>query len=128
MLDVKDLVVTFPTLEGRVQAVRGVNLTLEPGHIRGVVGESGSGKTVTMLAALGLLPSSAEVTGSVKYKGRELLGLPPEHVVMVLAEHSGKRIAASLLIRGPAGVVRPTNRRAKDRSGASACRTSPSSI
>ena len=77
VLDIRDLEVTFPTLEGRVEAVRGVNLTLEPGQIRGVVGESGSGKTVTMLAALGLLPSSAEVTGSVRYKGRELLGLPP---------------------------------------------------
>lgn len=80
VLDVKELEVTFPTLEGRVSAVRGVSLTLEPGQIRGVVGESGSGKTVTMLAALGLLPSTAEVTGSVRYKGRELLGLPPSEL------------------------------------------------
>src|SRR5262245_64950929 len=42
----------------------------------GVVGESGCGKTVTMLAVLGLLPRNATVTGSVKFRGRELLGLP----------------------------------------------------
>jgi peptide/nickel transport system ATP-binding protein len=77
VLDVRDLQVTFPTMEGRVSAVRGVDLTLEPGRVLGVVGESGSGKTVTMLATLGLLPGSAEVTGSVRYKGRELLGLAP---------------------------------------------------
>ena len=41
VLDIRDLEVTFRTLEGRVQAVRGVNLTLERGQIRGVVGESG---------------------------------------------------------------------------------------
>jgi peptide/nickel transport system ATP-binding protein len=77
VLAVSDLRVTFPTLEGPVSAVRGVDLSLEPGRVLGVVGESGSGKTVTMLATLGLLPASAEVTGSVRYKGRELLGLAP---------------------------------------------------
>ncbi|MGI8806861.1 MAG: ABC transporter ATP-binding protein [Acidimicrobiales bacterium] len=80
VLDVADLQVTFPTLEGPVSAVRGVNLSLQPGQILGVVGESGSGKTVTMLATLGLLPGTAEVTGSVRYKGRELLGLAPSEL------------------------------------------------
>jgi oligopeptide/dipeptide ABC transporter ATP-binding protein len=80
VLDIRDLTVTFPTLDGPVSAVRGVSLTLEPGRVLGVVGESGSGKTVTMLATLGLLPGSAEVTGSVKYKGRELLGLAPSEL------------------------------------------------
>jgi len=80
VLDVADLRVGFPTVEGRVSAVRGVNLSVEPGRVLGVVGESGSGKTVTMLATLGLLPGSAEVTGSVRYKGRELLGLAPSEL------------------------------------------------
>ncbi len=80
VLDVRDLEVTFPAIEGPVSAVRGVNLTLDPGRILGVVGESGSGKTVTMLATLGLLPGAARVTGSVKYKGRELLGLAPSEL------------------------------------------------
>jgi len=80
VLDISDLEVTFPTAEGPVAAVRGVALTLGPGKVLGVVGESGSGKTVTMLATLGLLPSGADVTGSVKYKGRELLGLAPSEL------------------------------------------------
>ena len=41
VLAVRDLKVMFPTLEGPVSAVRGVNLTLEPGRVLGVVGESG---------------------------------------------------------------------------------------
>ena len=77
ILDIADLKVTFPTAEGDVSAVRGVDLSLDPGRVLGVVGESGSGKTVTMLAVLGLLPASAHVSGSVRYKGRELIGLAP---------------------------------------------------
>jgi oligopeptide/dipeptide ABC transporter ATP-binding protein len=80
VLEISDLQVTFPTLEGPVSAVRGVDLTLDPGRVLGIVGESGSGKTVTMLATIGLLPASADVTGSVRYKGRELLGLPPSEL------------------------------------------------
>ncbi len=77
VLSVSGLNVTFRTAEGAVQAVRGVDLEVEEAGVLGVVGESGSGKTVTMLAALGLLPGTAEVTGSVRYRGRELLSLPP---------------------------------------------------
>ena len=77
ILEISDLEVTFPTVEGDVSAVRGVDLSIERGRILGVVGESGSGKTVTMLAVLGLLPSSARVTGSVRFNGRELLNLAP---------------------------------------------------
>ncbi|MDQ6728698.1 MAG: ABC transporter ATP-binding protein, partial [Actinomycetota bacterium] len=60
-----------------VAAVRGVDLSVDAGRVLGVVGESGSGKTVAMLAVLGLLPSTARVTGSVRFEGRELLGLAP---------------------------------------------------
>ena len=80
VLEIADLQVTFPTMEGPVSAVRGVDLSLDAGRILGVVGESGSGKTVTMLATLGLLPASADVNGSVRYKGRELLGLAPQEL------------------------------------------------
>jgi peptide/nickel transport system ATP-binding protein len=80
VLEIAGLEVTFPTQEGPVAAVRGVDLTLEAGKVLGVVGESGSGKTVTMLATLGLLPAGAEVSGSVKYRGRELVGLAPREL------------------------------------------------
>jgi oligopeptide/dipeptide ABC transporter ATP-binding protein len=74
LLQVTDLNVRFPTEDGLVHAVRGVDYTLRSGEVLGIVGESGSGKSVTSLAVMGLLPSSARVTGSVKYRGQELLG------------------------------------------------------
>src|SRR3954469_14861251 len=74
VLDVEDLTVTFDTDEGRVQAVRGVNVQVYEHEVLGIVGESGSGKSVTMLAAMGLLPNTATITGSARFRGRELLG------------------------------------------------------
>ena len=76
VLEINDLDVRFRTEAGIVHAVRGVDLTVPEGSVLGVVGESGCGKTVTMLAALGLLPRNAIVSGSVKFRGRELLSLP----------------------------------------------------
>lgn len=80
VLEVRSLEVTFPTVDGPVAAVRGVDLTLEAGQVLGVVGESGSGKTVTMLAVLGLLPATARMAGSVRFNGRELIGLAPSEL------------------------------------------------
>ena len=74
LLQVSDLNVRFPTEDGLVHAVRGVDYELRAGEVLGIVGESGSGKSVTSLAVMGLLPGSARVTGSVKYRGQELLG------------------------------------------------------
>src|SRR5829696_5266649 len=75
VLDVQDLNVRFPTEDGVVHAVRGVSFSLRPGEVLGIVGESGSGKSVTSMAVMGLLPASAQVTGSVKFRDRQLLGL-----------------------------------------------------
>src|SRR3954453_21950719 len=75
LLQVSDLQVRFPTQDGLVHAVRGVDYTLHSGEVLGIVGESGSGKSVTSLAVMGLLPASAQITGSVRYRGQELLGL-----------------------------------------------------
>ncbi|TQJ59168.1 peptide/nickel transport system ATP-binding protein [Arthrobacter sp. SLBN-83] len=75
VLSVRDLNVRFNSENGVVHAVRGVDFDLMPGKTLGIVGESGSGKSVTSLAIMGLLPPTAEVSGSVRLKGRELLGL-----------------------------------------------------
>ena len=74
-LQVEGLEVDFRTKDGVVHAVRGIDFSLAPGEVLGIVGESGSGKSVTALAAMGLLPKSAEIRGSIKYQGREVLGL-----------------------------------------------------
>src|ERR1700750_1132850 len=75
LLEVRDLSVTFPTDDGPVRAVSNLTFDLYDHETLGIVGESGSGKSVTSMSTLRLLPASAEVTGSVKLHGRELLGL-----------------------------------------------------
>lgn len=75
LLEVKDLTVTFPTDGAPVSAVRGVSLRVDPGEVVAVVGESGSGKSATAMALIGLLPEYADVSGSVRLGGAELLGL-----------------------------------------------------
>ena len=75
LLSVQDLNVRFPTEDGLVHAVRGVDYELHSGEVLGIVGESGSGKSVTSLAVMGLLPASARITGSVLFRGEELLGM-----------------------------------------------------
>jgi peptide/nickel transport system ATP-binding protein len=76
ILEVRNLKVTFRTEQGPVQAIDGVSFDVAEGEILGVVGESGSGKTVSLLAVMGLITDpNAVIEGSIKYQGRELVGL-----------------------------------------------------
>jgi oligopeptide/dipeptide ABC transporter ATP-binding protein len=70
LLSIRNLTVKI----GPVAAVSGLSMDVAPGEFVGVVGESGSGKSVTARAILGLLPEHAEVSGSVKLDGEEILG------------------------------------------------------
>jgi peptide/nickel transport system ATP-binding protein len=89
VLEVEDLCVTFRTESGVVSAVDHVQLSLREGEIVGVVGESGCGKSVTAMSLAGLLPSSAEVTGSVRLHGRDLVDAPES----VLRKVRGRELA-----------------------------------
>ena len=81
LLVLDDLKTHFKTDRGLVRAVDGVSLSMKRGESLGVVGESGSGKTVLSRSIMGLLPSSNAVTsGSVKFAGQEILGLPDKQM------------------------------------------------
>jgi len=95
------LSVSFASDAGTVRAVREAGFEVRPGEIVAVVGESGSGKTVTSRALLGLLPSTATVTGSATLDGEELISLHGEAMRQV----RGRRIA--MIFQEPATSLDP---------------------
>ncbi|QIS17054.1 ABC transporter ATP-binding protein [Nocardia terpenica] len=104
LLEVSDLHVSFPGEEGRIDAVRGVNYTVADGEVLAIVGESGSGKSVSSLAVIGLLPEQARVRGSIRLRGKELLGMDDRH----LSALRGSRI--SMVFQDPLSALTPVYR------------------
>ncbi len=89
LLEVRDLRVTLQTAHGPADALRGVSFVLEAGATLGLIGESGCGKSMTALALMGLLPEGAQVSGSMRFDGRELSALDED----ALCALRGDRIA-----------------------------------
>ena len=108
VLRVRDLRVSFPTYEGRarrtgnaIHSVRGISFEVRKGEVLGIVGESGSGKSVTATAIMGLLPGNAEVSGSIRLDGEELLGLDDKE----LSTLRGSRM--SMVFQDPLSALTP---------------------
>ena len=78
LLEIRDLAVSF----GALPAVKRISMTLNRGETLALVGESGSGKSVTALSILQLLPypHARHPGGSIRLRGQELLGAPPERM------------------------------------------------
>ena len=74
LLEVNDLSVRLQTQRGPAFAVRNISFSLERGQTQGLIGESGCGKSIAVLSLMGLLPENAQVTGSIRFDGQELVG------------------------------------------------------
>ena len=78
-LAVRDLVISFKTAAGNVQAVRDISFDLYKGETLAIVGESGSGKSVTTRAILGILAANAiKEGGEIIYDGQDLMKIEEE--------------------------------------------------
>lgn len=102
LLEVNDLTVVFG--RSRRPAVDGVSFILGATDRLGIIGQSGSGKSVTALAVMGLLPEHARVSGSIRFNGRELVGL---------GEHEYRRLRGddlSMVFQEPMTALDPTMR------------------
>ena len=100
LVSIRDLKVSF---DG-VQVLHGIDFDVGKGEAVGLVGESGCGKSVTWLAALGLLPLKATVSGSVKFAGKELVNAPRT----TLENVRGGRIA--MIFQDPSSSLNPVQR------------------
>jgi peptide/nickel transport system ATP-binding protein len=104
-LAVNGLTTHFFTRAGVIRAVEDVSFTVGRGEVLGLVGESGSGKTVTGFSILGLVDAPGRVVaGSMKFRGRELVGLPPAE----LRRLRGDRIA--MIFQDPMMTLNPVLR------------------
>ncbi|MBU2286928.1 MAG: ABC transporter ATP-binding protein, partial [Gammaproteobacteria bacterium] len=103
LLQVDNLHIQLQTQRGPAEAVRGISFALERGDTLGIVGESGCGKSVTVQALMGLLPANAKLSGSIRFDGTELIGLPERNY----REIRGNRIG--MIFQEPMTALNPVH-------------------
>lgn len=93
LLEVRNLVVRY----GHIEAVRGIDLTVDAGEAAALVGANGAGKSSTLLAISGLVAAR----GSIRFDGHDISGLPPQRLAERGLVHlpEGRAILASLSVR-----------------------------
>ena len=101
VLQLRDLQVQYASEHGPVRAVNHVDLDVVTGECLGIVGESGSGKSQLLLSILGLAGAQASLNGSIRYRGRELLGLSSAQLNAI----RGARI--SMIFQDPMTALNP---------------------
>jgi peptide/nickel transport system ATP-binding protein len=90
LLDVRDLIVEFPTRYGVLRALDRISFSIAPGEILGVVGESGAGKSLTGAAIVGLLTPPGRIAGgSIHLDGERIDALPPERLRRIRGRRIG---------------------------------------
>jgi len=106
LLQVRDLTVQYHTANQRPHsAVDGISFDVASGEVLGLMGESGSGKSSLALALLGLLPTaSTQVSGSVLFRGQELLARPERALQQI------RGAAVSLVFQEPGISLSPMMR------------------
>ncbi|HLE10045.1 MAG TPA: ABC transporter ATP-binding protein [Bacteriovoracaceae bacterium] len=103
MLSVENLNIRFSTKRGVLQAVHEVSFSLEAGEVLGIVGESGCGKSITNLALMGLLPTTATVSATkMNFDGEELLDISEKR----RRKLRGKKI--SMIFQDPMSALNPS--------------------
>jgi len=100
MLEIRDLSVKI----GPYEIVSIEELDLASGQRLGIVGESGSGKTMTAMSIVGLQPRDAKVTGSIKFNGKELIGLSDQRLAAIRGAEIG------VVFQDPLRALNPTMR------------------
>lgn len=120
-LEVKNLVISFRTQGGKVQAVRDVSFDLYKGETLAIVGESGSGKSVTSRAIMGILAKNSIVEGGkIIYDGQDLLRISEDDfhkirgdkIAMIFQDplsslnpimRIGKQLTEAMILKGKSG-------------------------
>ncbi len=102
LLEVRDLVVEFPTRRGSLAALDGVSFGIDRGEILGMVGESGAGKSLAGAAIMGLLERPGRIRhGEIRLDGKRIDNSPPEAMRRI----RGRRIG--MIFQNPMTALNP---------------------